>query len=136
MGLLSDGGVHSSREHLYALLEMARERGAARVYVHASSTAATSRPRAASATSRTLERFMGTLGAGEIATVMGRYYAMDRDNRWDRVERAWRAMVLGEGRLGRECGRGGTDVVRRRGHRRVRAFRRSLRPRASATATR
>jgi 2,3-bisphosphoglycerate-independent phosphoglycerate mutase len=97
MGLLSDGGVHSSREHLYALLEMARERGAARVYVHAFLDGRDVPPESGLGYVEDAERFMATLGTGEIATVMGRYYAMDRDNRWDRVERAWQAMVLGEG---------------------------------------
>ncbi len=97
MGLLSDGGVHSSREHLYALLEMARERGATRVYVHAFLDGRDVPPESGLGYVQDAERFMGTLGTGEIATVMGRYYAMDRDNRWDRVERAWRAMVLGDG---------------------------------------
>ena len=102
MGLLSDGGVHSSREHLYALLEMARERGAERVYVHAFLDGRDVPPESGLGFVEDAETFMAELGTGEIATVMGRYYAMDRDNRWDRVERAWQAMVLGDGRLGRQ----------------------------------
>ena len=97
MGLLSDGGVHSSREHLYALLEMARERGAKRVYLHAFLDGRDVAPKSGLGFVEDAETFMRNLGTGEIATVMGRYYAMDRDNRWDRVERAWQAMVLGEG---------------------------------------
>ena len=97
MGLLSDGGVHSSREHLYALLEMARERGADRVYVHAFLDGRDVPPQSGLGFVEDAERFMADAGVGEIATVMGRYYAMDRDNRWDRVERAWQAMVLGDG---------------------------------------
>jgi 2,3-bisphosphoglycerate-independent phosphoglycerate mutase len=97
IGLLSDGGVHSSREHLYALLEMARERGARRVYVHAFLDGRDVPPESGLGFVQDAEQFMRELGTGQIATVMGRYYAMDRDNRWDRVERAWQAMVLGEG---------------------------------------
>ncbi len=97
MGLLSDGGVHSSREHLYALLEMARARGAERVYVHAFLDGRDVPPCSGLGFVEDAERFIGQLGTGRIATVMGRYYAMDRDNRWDRVEKAWQAMVLGEG---------------------------------------
>jgi 2,3-bisphosphoglycerate-independent phosphoglycerate mutase len=97
MGLLSDGGVHSSREHLYALLEMARERGAKRVYVHAFLDGRDVPPQSGLGFIEDAEKLMGDLGTGEIATVSGRYYAMDRDNRWDRVERAWQALVLGEG---------------------------------------
>ena len=97
MGLLSDGGVHSSREHLYALLEMARERGADRVYVHAFLDGRDVPPESGLGFVQDAETFMADLGTGRIATVMGRYYAMDRDNRWDRVELAWQAMVLGRG---------------------------------------
>ena len=103
MGLLSDGGVHShQRAPLRAARDGARARGASGSTCTRSSTAETCRPKAASASSRTPSGSWATLGAGEIATVMGRYYAMDRDNRWDRVERAWRAMVLGEGVAGRQ----------------------------------
>ena len=97
MGLLSDGGVHSSREHLYALLEMARERGAEQVYVHAFLDGRDVPPESGLGFVEDAEQFMAELGTGRIATVMGRYYAMDRDNRWDRVELAWQAMVLGRG---------------------------------------
>jgi 2,3-bisphosphoglycerate-independent phosphoglycerate mutase len=76
---------------------MARERGAERVYVHAFLDGRDVPPKSGLGFVQHAERFMGELGTGEIATVMGRYYAMDRDNRWDRVERAWQAMVLGEG---------------------------------------
>jgi 2,3-bisphosphoglycerate-independent phosphoglycerate mutase len=97
IGLLSDGGVHSSREHLYALLEMARERGATQVYVHAFLDGRDVAPQSGLEFVNDARSFMTKLGTGEIATVMGRYYAMDRDNRWDRVELAWKAMVLGQG---------------------------------------
>ncbi|MBE0475949.1 MAG: 2,3-bisphosphoglycerate-independent phosphoglycerate mutase [Coriobacteriia bacterium] len=97
MGLLSDGGVHSHNSHLYALVEGARARGADRLYVHAFLDGRDVPPTSGAGYVRELEGFLRELGAGRVATVMGRYYAMDRDRRWDRVERAWRAMVLGEG---------------------------------------
>ena len=97
MGLVSDGGVHSHQEHLYALLEMAKNRGASSVFVHAFLDGRDVPPNSGLGYIQALEAVLARLGIGRIATVMGRYYAMDRDNRWDRVERAWRAMVLGEG---------------------------------------
>jgi len=97
MGLLSDGGVHSHRDHLYALLRVAKARGASRVFVHAFLDGRDVPPSSGLGFVDDAERFLGELGVGEIATVMGRYYAMDRDNRWDRVEKAWQAIVLGEG---------------------------------------
>jgi 2,3-bisphosphoglycerate-independent phosphoglycerate mutase len=97
MGLLSDGGVHSSRDHLYALLRMAKARGAQRVYVHAFLDGRDVPPSSGIRFVEDAEAFLRELGVGEIATVMGRYYAMDRDNRWDRVEKAWHAIVMGEG---------------------------------------
>jgi 2,3-bisphosphoglycerate-independent phosphoglycerate mutase len=97
MGLVSDGGVHSHQEHLCALVEMAKRRGAGRVFVHAFLDGRDVPPKSGMAYVRELEDVLGRIGVGQVATVMGRYYAMDRDNRWDRVQRAWRAMVLGEG---------------------------------------
>ncbi len=97
MGLLSDGGVHSHREHLYALLRLAAHRGADRVFVHCFLDGRDVAPDSGAGFVADLERVMAEAGVGRIATVIGRYWAMDRDNRWERVERAWRAMVLGEG---------------------------------------
>jgi 2,3-bisphosphoglycerate-independent phosphoglycerate mutase len=97
MGLLSDGGVHSHIEHLYALLRMAAERGATRVLVHAFLDGRDVSPKSGLGFVEQLEAHIAVLGVGQIATVMGRYYAMDRDSRWERVEKAWRAMLLGEG---------------------------------------
>lgn len=97
MGLLSDGGVHSHREHLYALLRMAADRGARRIFVHCFLDGRDVPPTSGIGFVGALEQVLEELGVGAIATVMGRYYAMDRDRRWERVERAWRAMVLGEG---------------------------------------
>lgn len=98
MGLVSDGGVHSHQEHLYALLHMAARRGAGRVFVHAFLDGRDVPPASGLDYIKSLEAVMARIGVGRIATVMGRYYAMDRDRRWERVERAWRAMALGEGR--------------------------------------
>ncbi len=97
MGLLSDGGVHSHQEHLYALIEMASGRGAAQIFVHAFLDGRDVPPRSGAAYVHDLVDRMQQIGAGRVATVMGRYYAMDRDKRWERVEQAWRAMVLGDG---------------------------------------
>jgi len=97
MGLVSDGGVHSHQEHLYALVRMAATRGATRVFVHAFLDGRDVPPSSGLEYVRELEIAFAAIGVGRVATVMGRYYAMDRDNRWDRVERAWRAIALGEG---------------------------------------
>ncbi|MGE5396418.1 MAG: 2,3-bisphosphoglycerate-independent phosphoglycerate mutase [Chitinophagales bacterium] len=97
LGLLSDGGVHSLLEHLVALIRMASDRGINTVYVHAFLDGRDVPPASAQVYITDLQRAMQEIGIGEIATVMGRYYAMDRDKRWDRNERAYRAMVLGEG---------------------------------------
>lgn len=96
-GLLSDGGVHSHIEHLYGLLEMAKRAGAKDVYVHCFMDGRDVPPSSGKDYVQQLEAKMAQLGIGKIASVMGRYYAMDRDNRWDRVEKAYSAMVLGEG---------------------------------------
>ncbi len=97
MGLLSDGGVHSHIEHLYGLLEMAKRSGVKDVYVHCFMDGRDVPPSSGKDYVQQLEAKMAQLGIGKIASVMGRYYAMDRDNRWDRVEKAYGAMVLGEG---------------------------------------
>ena len=97
MGLLSDGGVHSHLEHLFALMKMARDRGLEKVYIHAFLDGRDVSPTSgADFVARTVEKCR-ELGVGKIATVMGRFYAMDRDKRWDRVETAYDAMVYGEG---------------------------------------
>ena len=95
-GLLSDGGVHSHIEHLFALLRMAKERGLTKVYVHCFLDGRDVAPTSGKGFVARLQDYVTELGLGKIATVMGRYYAMDRDNRWERVERAYAAMVYGE----------------------------------------
>ncbi len=97
MGLLSDGGVHSHNTHLYALLAFAKEQGIERVYVHAFLDGRDVPPSSAVTFAQELEAEMASVGVGKIATVSGRYYAMDRDKRWERVEKAYRAMVCREG---------------------------------------
>ena len=96
-GLLSDGGVHSHIEHLFALLRMAKERGLTKVYVHCFLDGRDVPPASGKGYVERLQAYLKELGVGQIATVMGRYYAMDRDNRWDRVEKAYSAIALGEG---------------------------------------
>ena len=96
MGLLSDGGVHSHIDHLFALMQMAKDRGLERVYIHAFLDGRDVSPTSGvDYVTRTVEKCR-ELGVGKIATLMGRYYAMDRDKRWDRVEAAYDAMVYGE----------------------------------------
>ncbi|NYE57312.1 2,3-bisphosphoglycerate-independent phosphoglycerate mutase [Carboxydothermus ferrireducens] len=97
MGLLSDGGVHSHIEHLFALLELCRREKFSRVFIHAFLDGRDVPPQNAWEYIETLEARLKELGFGQIATVMGRYYAMDRDKRWERTEKAYRAMVFGEG---------------------------------------
>ena len=97
LGLLSDGGVHSHQVHLYALLEMARERDLGKVFVHAVLDGRDVPPKSALTYIGELEKKMGQIGLGKIATVAGRYYTMDRDKRWQRVEKAYLCMTQGEG---------------------------------------
>ena len=96
-GLLSDGGVHSHITHVFALLELAKRNGIKNVYVHCFMDGRDTAPDSGKDFIEKLYDKMEELGVGEIASVTGRYYAMDRDNRWDRVEKAYRALTLGEG---------------------------------------
>ena len=96
MGLLSDGGVHSHIEHLFALVRMARENKVERVFVHCFMDGRDTPPESGVDFLRQLGKKMREFGVGEIASVIGRYYAMDRDHRWERIEKAYRAMVHGE----------------------------------------
>ena len=101
-GLLSDGGVHSHNTHLYGLLELAKRHGLEQVYVHCFLDGRDTPPASGADYIKELYEKMQELGVGQIASVMGRYYAMDRDNRWDRVEKAYRAIAFGEG-IQAEC---------------------------------
>ena len=98
MGLVSDGGVHSHITHIYGLLELAKRNGLEKVYVHCFMDGRDTPPDSGITYIRALEQKMQALGVGEIATVSGRYYAMDRDKNWDRVEKAYLAIRKGEGR--------------------------------------
>ena len=96
-GLLSDGGVHSHEEHLYALLRMAKENGVERVFVHCWMDGRDTPPTSGAGYVEKLQQKMREYGVGQVASVMGRYYVMDRDRRWERVAKGFRAMVLGNG---------------------------------------
>jgi 2,3-bisphosphoglycerate-independent phosphoglycerate mutase len=97
MGLLSNGGVHSMNTHLYALLEMANREGVNDVCVHCFMDGRDTPPESGASFIEELQREIRRIGVGRIATISGRYYAMDRDKRWDRIERAKAAMVDGAG---------------------------------------
>jgi 2,3-bisphosphoglycerate-independent phosphoglycerate mutase len=97
IGLLSDGGVHSHNTHLYALLQMAAKMGLENVYVHAVLDGRDVPPRSALGYLQELEEKIRQIGTGKVATVSGRYYTMDRDKRWERVEKAYRCLTNGEG---------------------------------------
>lgn len=97
MGLLSDGGVHSHINHMYALLKLAADQGVKEVYVHAILDGRDVGPQTAKKYVKAAQEKMDEIGAGKFATVSGRFYSMDRDKRWDRVEKAYRAMAFGEG---------------------------------------
>ncbi|HCS74608.1 MAG TPA: 2,3-bisphosphoglycerate-independent phosphoglycerate mutase [Clostridiales bacterium] len=99
MGLVSEGGVHSHTEHLYALVELIRNQGLPQVYIHAFMDGRDVPPASGKSTLAALDAKLRQLEFGKIATVSGRYYAMDRDKRWDRVQKAYNALVLGEGEI-------------------------------------
>ncbi|MDY0250280.1 MAG: 2,3-bisphosphoglycerate-independent phosphoglycerate mutase [Pseudomonas sp.] len=97
LGLLSDGGVHSHQDHLIAMIELAAQRGADKIYLHAFLDGRDTPPRSAQPSIEAIEAACAKLGKGRIASLIGRYFAMDRDNRWDRVEQAWKLLVDGQG---------------------------------------
>ena len=98
MGLVSDGGVHSHSRHLYAMLEKAKEKGVKKVFVHAFTDGRDVAPDSGVGFINDLMREMHELGIGQLATIMGRFFAMDRDNRWERVEIAYQAIFHGQGK--------------------------------------
>jgi 2,3-bisphosphoglycerate-independent phosphoglycerate mutase len=100
LGLCSAGGVHSQLTHLYALLRIAKQENVSQVFVHAFMDGRDTPPESGAEYLRQIEQQMRTIGVGRIASVSGRYYAMDRDKRWERIERAFNAMVLGNGQKG------------------------------------
>ena len=97
MGLCSDGGVHSLLTHLYALLKMAKHESVQQVFVHCFMDGRDTPPQSGAGFIEQLQKEMRQIGVGQIASISGRYYAMDRDQRWDRIEKAFNAMVLGKG---------------------------------------
>ncbi|GAC20257.1 2,3-bisphosphoglycerate-independent phosphoglycerate mutase [Paraglaciecola arctica] len=97
MGLLSAGGVHSHEDHIFALLKMAAKRGATKLYLHAFLDGRDTPPRSAEGSLKAADKVFTELGLGKTASVIGRYYAMDRDNRWDRVEAAYNLIAQGKG---------------------------------------
>ena len=99
IGLVSEGGVHSWHEHLYALLKMARERKITRVYIHAFLDGRDTAPDSGAGYISNLIAKINEIGVGRVASVIGRYYAMDRDRHWDRIEKAYRLITRGEGEL-------------------------------------
>ena len=96
-GLLSDGGVHSHNTHLYGVLEMAKRNGLENVYVHLFLDGRDTAPTSGKGFIEELLAKMNEIGVGKVASISGRYYAMDRDNRWDRVQKAYNAIVMGQG---------------------------------------
>jgi 2,3-bisphosphoglycerate-independent phosphoglycerate mutase len=96
-GLLSDGGVHSHQEHLYALVRVAKDAGIERIFIHAFLDGRDTSPTGGQQYLSALHAKLNEIGAGKIATVIGRYFAMDRDNRWERVEQAYKLIFFGEG---------------------------------------
>lgn len=99
LGLLSDGGVHSHQDHLVAMAELAARRGAEKIYLHAFLDGRDTPPKSAQHSIELLDAAFARLGKGRIASLIGRYFAMDRDNRWDRVEQAYRLIVEGNGQF-------------------------------------
>ncbi|MCC2617346.1 2,3-bisphosphoglycerate-independent phosphoglycerate mutase [Aestuariibacter halophilus] len=97
MGLMSPGGVHSHEDHIFAMIKMAVERGASKVYLHAFLDGRDTPPRSAQASLEKADAVFQSLGVGKTATLVGRYYAMDRDERWDRVEAAYNLLTQGKG---------------------------------------
>ncbi len=119
MGLCSDGGVHSLLTHLYALLKMAKQQQVEQVFVHCFMDGRDTPPESGAGYLEQVQKELRQIGIGKIATVSGRYYAMDRDKRWDRIERAFGAMVLGNGAKSDDPVAAAKTILRARSHRRV-----------------
>ncbi|WP_213996191.1 2,3-bisphosphoglycerate-independent phosphoglycerate mutase [Arsukibacterium sp.] len=99
MGLLSEGGVHSHEDHLLAMIKLAEQQGASPIYLHAFLDGRDTPPRSAEASLKKIQQHFASSGSGQIASVIGRYYAMDRDKRWDRVQQAYDLLTLGKAKF-------------------------------------
>ena len=115
LGLLSDGGVHSHQDHLVAMAELAAQRGADKIYLHAFLDGRDTPPKSAQAFIELLDSTFARLGKGRIASLIGRYFAMDRDNRWDRVEQAYNLIVNGQGQFNASSALEGLQAAYARG---------------------
>lgn len=115
LGLLSDGGVHSHEDHLVAMVELAAQRGADKIYLHAFLDGRDTPPRSAHQYLATMEAAYARLGKGRTATIIGRYFAMDRDNRWDRVESAYNLIVDGTSEFHADTAKAALDAAYERG---------------------
>ena len=115
LGLLSDGGVHSHQDHLVAMAELAAQRGADKIYLHAFLDGRDTPPKSAQAFIELLDSTFARLGKGRIASLIGRYFAMDRDNRWDRVEQAYNLIVNGQGQFNAASATEGLQAAYARG---------------------
>lgn len=111
MGLLSPGGVHSHEDHLFAMAELAVKRGAKQVFLHAFLDGRDTPPRSAKASIEAADRKFKELGVGRVASLIGRYYAMDRDNRWDRVEQAYNLLTLGQAEFNADSAIAGLEAA-------------------------
>ncbi len=99
MGLISDGGVHSHLNHLYAILKVAKSKGLNKVFIHCFMDGRDTPPKSGIGYIQALQSQLNSIKCGKIATIAGRYYAMDRDNRWERIELAWQSIMDGQGQL-------------------------------------
>ena len=115
LGLLSDGGVHSHQDHLAAMAELAAQRGAEKIYLHAFLDGRDTPPKSAQSFIESLDATFAKLGKGRIASIIGRYFAMDRDNRWDRVEQAYKLIVDGQGEFNAANAQAGLEAAYERG---------------------
>ncbi|QEL09707.1 2,3-bisphosphoglycerate-independent phosphoglycerate mutase [Kushneria phosphatilytica] len=115
LGLLSPGGVHSHEDHILALAELAAARGAKRVYIHAFLDGRDTPPQSAHESLVRADEKLQQLGVGHVASMVGRFYAMDRDNRWERVEQAWRVVVDGQGTHTATTAEAGLEAAYERG---------------------
>ena len=107
LGLLSDGGVHSHQDHIAAMIELAAQRGAEKIYLHAFLDGRDTPPKSAEAPIEFIENTFARVGKGRFASLIGRYFAMDRDNRWDRVEQAYQLIAAGQGLFNAESAQAG-----------------------------